>query len=455
MFEPAQIPEVPRPPRSRLPLALLILKMISNPVGSWANEFYDESVVLYRTLGLNIAFVMNPELIQAVLLDNADCYAKNPVYQDVLGLAGGDGVLIAEGELWRWQRRLIAPLFRAEEIVTYLSGFVAASEQLLTRWRKGPVGSIQNIDRDMASMTLHALQDTVLGASLTDGERREIERAATAFLEPADWKLAYALLKLPRSLPHPGFLRMKHASIKLREAAASVLDSQRRSGLSGTDLLTRLATARDPSTGVKMPDSLIIDNIVTFFIAGHETTAQALTWTLYLLALFPKWQDRLRAEITADAVRDEISPQNLVRLDLAEAVLQEAMRLFPPAPIVIRIVRAPTKLGALKLKPGTTIVIPIYVVHRHRRLWQHPLAFDPSRFNDEAKANRHRCAYMPFGAGPRTCVGGSFAMLEGKVMLARLVSAARFELPRYELPIPLARITLRAKEGLRLKVTML
>jgi cytochrome P450 len=450
MLEPAVIPEVPKPPRTRLPLALLILKMIGNPVASWANEFYDESIVLYRTLGLSIAFVMSPELIQAVLLDDADYYKKNPIYKDVLGLAGGEGVLIAEGELWRWQRRLIAPLFRAEEIVTYVPGFVSASEQLLTRWRNEPTGSIQDIDRDMASMTLHALQDTVLGASLTDDDRLEIGRAGTAFLEPADWKLAYALLKLPRFLPHPGCWRMKRASIKLREAAASALESQRRSGLSDTNLLSRLAMARDTSTGAKIPDSLIIDNIATFLIAGYETTAQALTWTLYLLALFPEWQDRLRAEITATT-----SQQSLAQLDLAEAVFHEAMRLFPPAPIVIRIVREPTQLGATKLEPGATIVIPIYVVHRHRRLWQNPLAFDPSRFNHEAKAKRHRCAYMPFGAGPRSCIGGSFAMLEAKIMLARLLSAARFELPRYELPIPVARITLRAKDGLRLKVTML
>jgi cytochrome P450 len=200
---------------------------------------------------------------------------------------------------------------------------------------------------------------------------------------------------------------------------------------------------------------LIIDNLVTFLLAGHETTAQALTWTLYLLALFPEWQEQARAEVRAVAGDGNIGREHLPQLHLIESIFQEAMRLYPPAPSLVRVAKTAKSLGGHALKAGATIIIPIYVLHRHERLWPEPLRFDPSRFAPEAKAARHRCAYMPFGVGPRTCIGSTFAMLEGKAMLATLLAAARFELPQGEVPVPLARITLRPEQGLKLKVTLL
>jgi cytochrome P450 len=204
-----------------------------------------------------------------------------------------------------------------------------------------------------------------------------------------------------------------------------------------------------------MPDTLIVDNVVTFLIAGHETTSQALTWTLYLMALFPEWQEAVREEVLSVAGRRAIGREEIGKLTLLDAVFQEAMRLYPPAPVPMRRTIRPVRLGRVEFNAGATIAIPIYVVHRHRRLWPEPLRFDPSRFSLEAKAKRHRCAYMPFGAGPRTCVGGSFAMLEGKTILATMLTRAHFALPEGERPTPFARITLRPKEGLKLNVTLL
>ena len=204
-----------------------------------------------------------------------------------------------------------------------------------------------------------------------------------------------------------------------------------------------------------MPDHLIVDNVVTFLMAGHETTSRALTWSLYLLALFPEWQDRLREEVAGVAGDGRIGREDIGKLSLLDAVFQEAMRLYPPAPVLMRRTVKPVTLGGVSLDVGATVSVPVYVVHRHRRLWQDPLSFDPSRFTQEAKAERHRCAYMPFGAGPRTCIGATFAMIEGKTILATLLARARFELPEGEQPTPFARITLRPKDGLRLKVTML
>jgi len=453
MSRDATIAERPAPPKGRLSFPMLMLRMIGNPVASWGEDFYEEPLARYGWLGLETLFVMNPTLIQAVLLDDVESYSRQPLNDDVFGAAIGGGLLNAEGHDWRWQRRLAAPLFRAEDVLAYVPTFAAACEPLLRGWSESPPGGAQAIDKDMTRATLQALQDTVLGASLGDEDRKLIEQSGASFLAHSIWKVALTSLHLPPSLPHPGSRAMVREGRQLREVAERVLAKARGSG--GDELLQRLVTARDPATGDVMPDGLIVDNVVTFLIAGHETTSQALTWTLYLLALFPDWQEAVRQEVLGIAGNSPIGREDIAKLPLLDAVFQEAMRLFPPAPVLMRRTLAPVTLGGIALGAGATIIIPIYVVHRHRRLWREPLSFDPSRFSAEAKATRHRCAYMPFGAGPRTCIGGSFAMLEGKTILATLLARARFALPDGEQPTPFARITLRPKEGLRLNVTML
>ncbi len=455
MAMPETIPLLPVPPKRRLSFPLLILKTISNPIASWSQDFYDEPVVFYRSLGIETLYVMDPALIQTILLDDSDSFSKNPPHEEILGGLGGKGLLIAEGEAWRWQRRLAAPLFSPPEVARFVPAFAAAASTVLQRWSKAMPGSSQPIDRDMTRATLQVLQDTVLGGSLCEDDRRAVERFGTAFLAHTVWKIAFSSLGLPRWTPHPGALSMARASSELRRVAQRVLDRRRQDGGEAADLLGRLVTARDPSTGSSMPDSLIIDNVVTFLMAGHETTAQALTWTLYLLALMPEWQERAREEVLCVAGDEQIGSQHVARLGLLEQIFQEAMRLYPPAPALVRVTSKAASVGGIDLKAGANVLIPIYVVHRHRHLWPEPLRFDPSRFAPEAAAGRHRCAYMPFGAGPRTCIGGAFAMLEGKVMLASLLARARFELPQGERPVPFSRITLRPKQGLRLKVTLL
>ena len=454
MASDTTIVEVPKPPAGRLPFLLLLARVVSNPVGSWGRDFYEEPIVVYEDLRLQTVFVLDPDLIQRVLLDDAEGYSKNPIHDRVLGEAGGKGLLIAEDELWRWQRRLLAPLFRAEEIGAYVPAFVSACGPALQRWAKAETGSLQAVHADMAEATLQVLEDTVFGADLSADDHKLIAAAGTAFLQPTVWRIAYASLRLPAWAPHPGSSRMARASRDLRNVAARALAGRRENGGEGNDLVGRLLAARDPATGEAMPDRLIIDNLATFLLAGHETTAQALTWTLYLLALFPEWQERAREEVLRVAGAGRIGREQLQQLPLVEAIFSEAMRLYPPAPSLMRRAVRATKLGDHDIKANATIVIPVYVVQRHERLWAEPLRFDPLRFSAEAKSGRHRCAYMPLGAGPRTCIGSTFAMFEGKAMLATLLAHARFELPDGEVPEPLARITLRPRRGLRLKVTM-
>lgn len=453
MSQETTIPEIPRLPRRRLPFPLLMLRMVKNPVESWSEDFYDERVVVYRSLRTETAFVMDPELIQQILLDDSDSFGR--MYGQVLGRGGSDGVIIAEGERWKSQRALLAPLFRPEEVLTHVPSFVSAAEALLRRWSKTPSGGLEDIHNDMALVALQVLEDTVLGAGLSQEDHRLVAAAVIDFLKPLTWKAAYAALKLPGSTPHPGRAKRARAVHDLSDVAARAIARARQNGTEATAVLGRMVAARDPATGEAMPDTLIIDNMMIFLLAGHETTANALTWTLYLLALFPEWQERARAEIRRVAANGSIGRDEIEQLDILDEIFQEAMRLYPPAATLMRKTRKPVTLGGEELGRGATIVIPIYVLHRHRRIWQDPLRFDPSRFSKEAGTTRHRCAYMPFGAGPRTCLGAAFSMLEGKTLLATLLTRARFELPEGEMPVPLVRLTLRPKHGLKLKVTML
>jgi cytochrome P450 len=203
-----------------------------------------------------------------------------------------------------------------------------------------------------------------------------------------------------------------------------------------------------------MSERQLIDNLVTFLAAGHETTAKALTWTLYLLARAPDWQERIRAEAVEVAGKDPIAAGHIDALPVTRAVIKEGLRLYPPAPVMTRVAATRTKLGPETIAPGTLVVIPIYVVHRHRKLWDDPDRFDPDRFRPEREAKYPRTQFMPFGFGPRTCIGMSFAMMEATAILATLVRGAHFGWDGTHLPEPLSRVTLRPRGGMPLAVTL-
>ena len=233
-------------------------------------------------------------------------------------------------------------------MLSYVPAFVSVCAPLLKRWKESGAGARQRIDRDMTGTTLQALQDTVLGAGLGDDDRRAIQEAGATFLFYSMWKVVLTSLRLPPTIPHPGARKMARAGKRLRETAEKVL-AKRDGGSEDGDLLGRLVTARDPATGSAMPARLIIDNVVTFLMAGHETTSQALTWTLYLLALFPDWQERVRDEVRRVAGGEETGRDDIGKLQLLDAVLQEAMRLYSPAPVLMRRTIAPVSLDGIKL----------------------------------------------------------------------------------------------------------
>jgi cytochrome P450 len=447
---PLYPPTVTPPPRP-LPLRRFLLTFVRNPLSSLPQPVYEEPIVVHDNGRNIVAWVTDPVLVEKVLLQSSAQFPKSPLEKRVFQHTLGDGILTSEGASWRWQRRTAAPLFRPADLESLVPTMTAAAEDQAKRWRLQGSGTVAAIDRDMTETTFRVISQTMFAGS-ADAEAAAIMQSADTALATISWEIAAAMLRVPGWVWYPGKFRRRRAARKLRAAVAGILARRRAAGLQGSDLLARLARAQDPETGAPMSEKQLVDNLVTFLAAGHETTAKALTWTLYLLARAPRWQERVLAEVNAVVGADAVDAQHLDRLPVTRAVLKEAMRLYPPAPIMTRITGEDMQLGPETVHVGTFVVIPIFAVHRHKKLWDDPDRFDPSRFAPEREAGYARTQFMPFGFGPRTCIGGTFAMMEATAILATLVRHARFEWDGVHEPEPLSRITLRPRGGMPLKV---
>ena len=444
---PPTVEAAPRP----LPLRQFLFRFVKNPLSSLPRQAYEEPIVQYDNGRYIVAWVTGPELIEKVLLQASAQFLKTPLEKRVFQHTLGEGILTSEGTGWRWQRRIAAPLFRPADLTNLVPAMTEAAQEQVRRWRGAGSGTIAAIDRDMSETTFHVISATMFAGS-ADTDAAAIMHASERALATVSWDVAAAMLRLPPWMWYPGKFRRRRAGRDLRAAVAAVLARRRATGLVGDDLLARLARARDPETATPMSEKQLVDNLVTFLVAGHETTAKALTWTLYLIARAPQWQDRILAEIAAVVGTGAVGADHVERLPVTRAVLKEAMRLYPPAPVMTRLASEDIELGTETVRAGTNIVIPIFAVHRHRKLWEDPDRFDPERFTPEREAKYARTQFMPFGFGPRTCIGGAFAMMEATAILATLVRAARFEWDGVHMPEPLSRVTLRPKGGMPLKV---
>jgi cytochrome P450 len=447
-------PPTVRAPVRPLPLRRFLFSFVRNPLLILPQSAYEESIVVFGRGAGVMAWVSDPPLIETVLLHEADRFPKTELEKRVFEHFLGDGILTSQGASWRWQRRTAAPLFRPADLTGLVPAMSAAAEAQLARWAAMPAGTVQAIDHDMTATTFRVISATMFAGG-ADAEAAEILRAADRALSTISWDIAAAIMRLPAWLWYPGKYARRRAGARLRAAVASILARRRAAGPVGDDLLARLARAQDPETGAPMSERQLIDNLVTFLAAGHETTAKALTWVLYLLSRAPEWQKRVREEVLAVAGRRPVDAGHLDKLVVTRAVLEEAMRLYPPAPVMTRQTACAVELGGKAIPAGADIIIPVFAVHRHRRLWDDPDRFDPDRFSPERRAKIARTQFMPFGFGARTCIGASFAMMEGVAILATLVRGADFEWDGRHLPEPLSRVTLHPKGGMPLRVRLL
>lgn len=294
------------------------------------------------------------------------------------------------------------------------------------------------------SRTLFSTRDEVDFAVLSE--------AIDAYLEPSSWIIGLASLNVPAWVPHPGSGQVKRARDRMRSLVGDLVSARRRSGVAADDICGDLMRARDPETGRTLDDRDMVDMLLTLIAAGHETSAKALTWALFCLAEQPELQAELAAEVDRVAGGRPVAAADLPALAAVEAFVKETMRLFPPLPLLTRRTTRPETLAGRTLKPGTIVFIPVYAIHRHQRLWPDPDRFDHTRFLGDAAKGIPRTAYMPFGAGPRVCAGGAFAMMEMVAALATLLRDVRFSAVEGARPEPVQRITLRPKGGMPLKL---
>lgn len=446
-------PRVQPPPRPLKGLAFLSA-FVRNPLEVAPQAVYERDLVMNAVGGMQRLWITAPALVKTVLLDEREKFQKLSQIR-LLSPLLGRGILTSEGAEWKWQRQASAPMFRHQDLLAYVPTFVRATEALVTKWRAAPAGSAQPIDRDMTQATFAVISATLLPSA--DGTVGPVvEDSMGAFQRAGGWGQLYAMLGAPSWLPRPGLVSGGRAIRTLRSAVAAMLRERRAgesaSGSSPDDLMHRLMRARDPESGQSMNDKQLVDNLLTFYLAGHETTARALAWTLYLVARSPEWGAALEDEIQRVTGGGAVESAHIERLVLVQQVLKESMRLFPPVPMLARQCVAATRLGEVAVTAGSTVVMPIYAMHRHLLRWEDPDAFDPGRFSPAREAKISRYQYLPFGAGPRICIGMAFAMIEATAMLATLVQKAQFAPVAGRDPYPVARVTLHPGGGLPLHV---
>jgi unspecific monooxygenase len=394
-----------------------------SPIGSWGQRAYEEDIVQGRFVGRN-SFILNaPDAIKHVLVDNYENYTRTPTGFRVLRPMLGQGLLIAEGRAWKHQRRTLAPAFTPRAVSTLVPHMIAVVEETVTALR-GKTNAPVDLREIMQRMTLEIAGRTMFsfgmerhGATLRDFVMEYGEKLARPHLLDLALPLWW---KTPQDFRRARFRKRWTAFIAMLMAERRAAGKQ--AGAPPRDLFELMEAARDPETGKAFTDAQLGDEVATMILAGHETTATALFWSLYLLALDPATQDEVAAEVTgADAALE------LERLKFTRAVIDETMRLYPPAFLIARAAYAADTVAGMQVKARDVILIAPWLLHRHEKLWRDPNAFIPRRFM-APNPPPERFAYLPFGAGPRICIGAHFALVEATLALARLIGTFRVEL---------------------------
>lgn len=418
--------EPPHPPRAPDNLSTLgrIIAIRENVLGNWGQRAYEEDIVQGRFFGRNSFILNTPDAIRHVLVDNYENYSRTPASLRVLRPILGQGLLIAEGRAWKHQRRTLAPAFTPRAVMPLVPHMVAATDETIAKLRAAsdaPVdlrGAMQRMTLEIAGRTMFSFGMDRHGAALRDFVMEYGEKLARPrFLD----------LVLPLSWPSPqDFSRARFR--KRWTAFVGMLMAERRAagkneGAPPRDLFDLMGAARDPESGEAFADEQLGDQVATMILAGHETTATALFWSLYLLALDPDTQEQLAAEVKGATIDGAF---DLERLKFTRAVVDETMRLYPPAFLIIRAAAGPDTIDNRPVKKRDVVLIAPWILHRHEKLWREPNAFMPQRFMTGTPPDRF--AYLPFGVGARVCIGAHFALVEAVLALAKIIGAFRVSL---------------------------
>jgi cytochrome P450 len=401
----------------------------------------------YRVGPRTVVLLNAPELAHEVLIEQADAFEKPHVLRVLARPVLGNGLLTSDNAFHRRQRRMVAPAFQHRRIAAYADVMADYAERIQQGWQPG---STVDVSREMMRLTLWIVGKTLFDADVL-GEAEELGRALEVALRSFNSQLS-AFVPLPPTWPTPRNRRATRAIQRLDETVYRIIRERRAAGDDRGDLLSMLLQTSYEDDGSFMSDLQVHDEAMTLFLAGHETTANALAWSWYLLAKHHASYARMRQELQTVLGGRTPTYADLQLLPYTLQVLKEAMRLFPPAPAIGREATRDIDLGGHRIPAGTTVIISPYALHRRPDNFPHPERFDPDRWTPENEARLPRHAYLPFGGGPRICIGNHFAMMEGHIVLATLAQRVTFELAGRQRVVPEPLITLRPRFGIRMAV---
>lgn len=454
---PAKPPRPAAPvPAANRPSLFKAWRIISrNPIEVFTEDAYNAPCFAAGWARNGVMFINDPDAIERVLIVNPGNYRKSLQQQRRLKPALGEGLLTAEGETWRLGRRLAAPLFTPKAVMQVFDDMAAAAEAMLDRWHRDITpGESFDVAPEFHRLTYDIVSRTVFSGAL-DADRALVHENMALYFDTIGRVDLATFLNLPMWVPTLSHFRARPAIAVFRDVVRHAFAGRKHSSDAQThasDLLTRLIAARDAESGLAMSDDEVMDNVLTFLAAGHETTANALVWITYLLALFPAADDAMAGEMDQHLNGDRPKREDLETLAFTRAVVEEALRLYPPAPFIGREAIEADLLCGQHVERGRQILISPWLIHRHRALWERPDDFMPERFLGGARAAIPRAAYLPFGLGPRICVGQAFALQEIMTALSIIIPHYRFQLADRGAVRPLARITLRTEHGLPVKL---
>ena len=453
--------ESPRPRRAPGPRGV---PLFGNTLGAWKDVLKlmfqswqaHGDIVRFKFGPYDYLFINDPDAIRHVLVDNNKNYTKSRNYHG-LKLVLGEGLVTSEGDHWRRQRKLAQPAFHRDRLASFAQTMVADTSALLDRWAAKD-GEVMDVHAEMMRLTFRIVGRTLFSTDV-EGESERIGPAITVAMHHAN-DYAESLVRIPPWVPTPGNFRFKRAMRDLDELVLRIIGERRAAKGAGDaspslaagphDLLSMLMDARDEETRAQMTDRQLRDEVLTLVLAGHETTANLLTWTWYLLSKHPDAARRVYAEVRAVLGERKPALEDLPKLTYTTMVINESMRLLPPVWAFERQAIAADTLGGFDVPAGAIVGIAPYCLHRHPRYWENPEGFDPERFAQGRGEGRPRYAYLPFGGGPRQCIGNGFAMMEAQIILAMIAQRHRLELVAGH-PVELEpTVTLRPKHGMRM-----
>ncbi|HVV28447.1 MAG TPA: cytochrome P450 [Rhizomicrobium sp.] len=391
----------------------------------------------------------DPAGLRRVMVDNLANYPKAEFMRRMLRPAIGESLFNADGPDWKWQRQAVAPVFTHRNVTALAPAMTATAERAVRRLEA--CGGQAEIVAEMLTATFDVICDVALSGR-EHFDSAAFSQAITRYFQTAGKASLLDFLGFPHWFPRPGELLAASSVRTMHEMVTAAIEARRQAANPpADDLLSHMLEAEDPETGRRMSAADLVHNMQFFIVAGHETTALAISWSLYLLANVPEQQERARRQARAQLGGRAARADDLPAMPLIEQVIEEAMRLYPPVGMLARTVQEQDELCGRAMLPNDIVFLPIWALHRHEMLWDRPEQFEPDRFAPEIRARMDAFQYLPFGAGPRGCVGANFAMMQAQIILSTLIQRFRFA-PRLPAPRPVMAMTVRPEPGVYLEV---